>query len=150
GVAAIFQAHGNAELDFILKDAAAGEIYAFGISEAGNDAVLFDSGTVAQDQADGSVKFTGTKIFTTLSPAWTQLGIFGKTPDGSELVFAILDRAEAALNPMAPAGTCWACVPPILLSPSFRGLWFLLSGSFAGSPPDRIKTYSHLVSLRRF
>lgn len=96
GVAAIFQAHGNAELDFILKDAAAGEIYAFGISEAGNDAVLFDSGTVAQDQADGSVKFTGTKIFTTLSPAWTQLGIFGKTPDGSELVFAILDRAEGS------------------------------------------------------
>ncbi|HEY4557875.1 MAG TPA: acyl-CoA dehydrogenase family protein [Enteractinococcus sp.] len=94
GVAAIFQAHGNHDLDFILQDAAAGQIYAFGISEAGNDAVLFDSNTVAEDQPDGSVKFTGKKIFTTLSPVWTRLGVFGKTPDGSELVYAILDREE--------------------------------------------------------
>lgn len=92
GVASIFRAHGNHDLDFILQDAAAGQIYAFGISEAGNDAVLFDSNTVAEDQADGSVKFSGTKIFTTLSPVWTRLGVFGKTPDGSELVYAILDR----------------------------------------------------------
>lgn len=94
GVAAIFKAHDNNALDFILKDAAAGETYAFGISEAGNDAVLFDSGTVAEEQDDGSVKFTGTKIFTTLSPVWTRLGIFGKTPDGSELIYAVLDRNE--------------------------------------------------------
>lgn len=94
GVASIFQANGQHDLDFMLRDAAAGETYAFGISEAGNDAVLFDSGTVAEEQADGSVKFTGTKIFTTLSPAWTRLGIFGKTPDGSELIFAVLDRSE--------------------------------------------------------
>lgn len=94
GVASIFQANGNHDLDFMLRDAASGEIYAFGISEAGNDAVLFDSGTEAEEQADGSVKFTGTKIFTTLSPAWTRLGIFGKTPDGSELIYAVLDRAD--------------------------------------------------------
>lgn len=94
GVASIFQAHGQDDLDFVLRDAAAGEIYAFGISEAGNDAVLFDSGTVAAEQSDGSVQFTGTKIFTTLSPAWTRLGIFGKTPDGSELIYAVLDRAD--------------------------------------------------------
>lgn len=94
GVAAIFRAHGNHDLDFILREAAAGQVYAFGISEAGNDAVLFDSNTTAEDQPDGSVKFTGKKIFTTLSPVWTQLGIFGKTPDGSELVYAILDRDE--------------------------------------------------------
>lgn len=94
GVAWIFRAHGNHDLDFILHDAVAGQVYAFGISEAGNDAVLFDSNTIAEDQPDGSVKFTGTKIFTTLSPVWTQLGVFGKTPDGSELVYAILDRNE--------------------------------------------------------
>src|SRR5699024_5863288 len=74
GVASIFQGNGNPDLDFILQEAGAGETYAFGISEAGNDAVLFDSGTVAEEQADGSVKFTGTKIFTTLSPVWTRLG----------------------------------------------------------------------------
>lgn len=94
GVASIFQANGNHDLDFILEEAGAGETYAFGISEAGNDAVLFDSETVAEEVGDGSFKFTGTKIFTTLSPAWTRLGIFGKTPDGAELIYAILDRSE--------------------------------------------------------
>ncbi|MDN5743017.1 MAG: acyl-CoA/acyl-ACP dehydrogenase, partial [Yaniella sp.] len=94
GVASIFQANGNPDLDFILQEAGAGETYAFGISEAGNDAVLFDSGTVAEEQVDGSVKFTGTKIFTTLSPVWTRLGIFGKSPDGAELIYAVLDRSE--------------------------------------------------------
>lgn len=99
GVAAIFRAHGNHDLDFILKDAAAGEIYAFGISEADNDAVLFDSATIAEDQPDGSVKFTGTKIFTSLSPAWTRLGVFGKSPDGKELIYAILDRDAGNTEP---------------------------------------------------
>lgn len=94
GVASIFQASGDNSLDFILDDAAAGEIYAFGISEAGNDAVLFDSNTLAEAQEDGSVEFTGAKIFTTGSPAWTRLGIFGKSPDGSKLIFGILDRDQ--------------------------------------------------------
>src|SRR5690625_4507099 len=94
GVSSIFQSNGNPDLDFILQEAGAGEAYAFGMSEAGNDAVLFDSGTVAEEQADGSVKFTGTKIFTTLSPVWTRLGIFGKSPDGAELIYAVLDRSE--------------------------------------------------------
>lgn len=94
GVASIFRENGNHDLDFILNDAAADEVYAFGISEAGNDAVLFDSETQAEELDDGSVKFTGTKIFTTLSPVWTRLGIFGKTPDGSELIFAVLDRTD--------------------------------------------------------
>jgi len=93
-VASIFTTHGNHDLEFILKDAAANEIYAFGISEAGNDAVLFDSGTVAEEQADGSVRFTGTKIFTTLSPVWTKLGLFGKSPKGDQLIFGVLDRSE--------------------------------------------------------
>lgn len=93
-VASIFSTHGNRDLEFVLKDAAASEIYAFGISEAGNDAVLFDSGTVAEEQADGSVRFTGTKIFTTLSPVWTKLGVFGKSPEGDQLIFGVLDRTE--------------------------------------------------------
>src|SRR5699024_10800005 len=94
GVAAIFRDRGNYDLDFILHEAVGGEIYAFGISEAGNDAVLFDSETVAEELGDGAFQFTGTKIFTTLSPVWTRLGVFGKTPDGSELVYAIVDRDE--------------------------------------------------------
>lgn len=95
GVAHILRRQGDDSLDFVLRESAAGEVFAFGISEAGNDAVLFDSDTVAEPLADGSYRFTGTKIFTTLSPVWTRLGIFGRTPDGGRLVFGFLDRSAA-------------------------------------------------------
>jgi alkylation response protein AidB-like acyl-CoA dehydrogenase len=78
GVAHVLAARGDASLDFVLKEAAQGEIFAFGNSEAGNDSVLFDSRTAAVPGPGGGYAFTGRKIFTSLSPAWTRLGIFGK------------------------------------------------------------------------
>jgi len=96
GVAQVLGARGDASLDFVLKEAAAGEIFAFGNSEAGNDSVLFDSRTVAEPTSGGGYTFTGTKIFTSLSPAWTRLGIFGKDPSGrdgdGELVHGFITR----------------------------------------------------------
>ena len=89
---------GHEEFLQVLTEAAAGEIFAFGISEAGNDAVLFDSTTQAQVHDDGAVSFTGTKIFTTLAPVWTRLGLFGKDVEatGAEgekpLIFGFLER----------------------------------------------------------
>lgn len=74
----------------IIDDAQAGEVLAFGISEAGNDAVLGDSNTVACTQSDGAVTLTGTKIFTSMSPVWTRLGTFGI--DGDDLVFGFIAR----------------------------------------------------------
>ncbi|MGO1182000.1 MAG: acyl-CoA dehydrogenase family protein [Micrococcaceae bacterium] len=93
GVARILADQGDESLAFILEESARGEIFAFGISEPGNDSVLFDSSTVATPDGAGGYTFSGTKIFTTLSPVWTRLGIFGKTPDGEQLVFGMLDRA---------------------------------------------------------
>jgi alkylation response protein AidB-like acyl-CoA dehydrogenase len=84
GVADVLAARGDHSLDFVLQEAARGEIFAFGNSEAGNDSVLFDSRTVATPLAGGGYSFTGTKIFTSLSPAWTRLGIFGKDPHAGE------------------------------------------------------------------
>jgi alkylation response protein AidB-like acyl-CoA dehydrogenase len=96
GVAQVLAARGDHSVDFVLKEAAQGEIFAFGNSEAGNDAVLFDSRTVAAPLPGGGYSFTGTKIFTSLSPAWTRLGIFGKDPqarDGDgELVHGFMAR----------------------------------------------------------
>lgn len=96
GVAHVLQARGDDSLGFVLEEAARGEVFAFGNSEAGNDSVLFDSRTVAVPQADGSYTFAGTKIFTSLSPAWTRLGIFGKDPDArdgsGELVHGFITR----------------------------------------------------------
>jgi alkylation response protein AidB-like acyl-CoA dehydrogenase len=96
GVAHLLKARGDSSLDFVLKEAAEGAIFAFGNSEAGNDSVLFDSRTAATPLPGGGYSFTGTKIFTSLSPAWTRLGIFGKDPDGrdgeGELVHGFITR----------------------------------------------------------
>lgn len=86
GVAHLLSVRGDDSLHYVLTEAVAGEVFAFGNSEAGNDQVLFDSNTVAAPLGDGSYSFTGTKIFTSLSPAWTRLGIFGKDSTGEEPV----------------------------------------------------------------
>lgn len=95
GLAAIQADRGETALDFVLDDAARGEVYAFGNSEAGNDLVMFDSRTRAEPQADGSYRYTGTKIFTSLSPVWTRLATFGRDdtdPDAPLLVHAVVAR----------------------------------------------------------
>lgn len=84
GVAQVLAARGDDSLDFVLQEAGQGEIFAFGNSEAGNDSVLFDSLTVATKLPAGGYSFAGTKIFTSLSPAWTRLGIFGKDAQARE------------------------------------------------------------------
>ncbi len=102
GVAQVLAARGDTSLDFVLDEAAAGEIFAFGNSEAGNDSVLFDSRTAAAPFPDGSYSFTGRKIFTSLSPVWTRLGVFGKDSsagDGAgELIHGFIGRDIAGVE----------------------------------------------------
>lgn len=98
GVAKVLQDRGIDDLAFVQTGAAAGEVYAFGISEAGNDLVLFGSDTDAAPQLDGGYAFTGTKIFTSLAPVWTQLGLHGldtTSPDAPRMVYAFVSRSEA-------------------------------------------------------
>jgi len=98
GVARVLHDRGDDSLDWVLRDAEAGELFAFGNSEGGNDLVLWDSLTNVE-RVDGGFAFTGTKIFTSLAPAWTRLGIFGKqtagegSEDGPRLVHGFLRRA---------------------------------------------------------
>ncbi|GHF25729.1 acyl-CoA dehydrogenase family protein [Pseudolysinimonas yzui] len=94
GVARVLHERGDSSLDWVLRDAEAGELFAFGNSEPGNDLVLWDSLTRAET-VEGGFAFTGTKIFTSLAPAWTRLGVFGKQadgPDGPRLVHGFLTR----------------------------------------------------------
>ncbi|MGD8194090.1 acyl-CoA dehydrogenase family protein [Herbiconiux sp. P18] len=95
GTAKVLLDRGDDSLAWLLDDAVAGEVFAFGNSEAGNDLVLFGSRTRAVPRSDGSYAFTGTKIFTSLSPVWTRLGVFGlddSDPATPLLVHAFLDR----------------------------------------------------------
>lgn len=95
GVAKSLHDRGDSSLDFVLEEAAGGEVFGFGVSEAGNDLVLFGSTTDAAPQPDGGYRFTGTKIFTSLSPAWTRLGTMGLDAtfaDAPQIVWAFLER----------------------------------------------------------
>lgn len=99
GVAKVLSDRGIDDLRFVQEGAASGEVFAFGISEAGNDLVLFGSDTRAAPAPDGAYAFTGTKIFTSLAPVWTQLGLHGldaASPDGPKLVYAFVPRSEEA------------------------------------------------------
>ncbi len=96
-VAGLLADRGDSSLTFVQDEAAAGEVFAFGVSEPGNDAVLFDSLTRVERLADGGFSYTGTKVFTSLSPVWTRLGIFGKLED---------PQGDAAiLHAFVPRGT---------------------------------------------
>ncbi|GAB2533241.1 acyl-CoA dehydrogenase family protein [Brachybacterium huguangmaarense] len=87
----------------ILEGAARDELFAFGISEGGNDAMLFDSFTRAEPDGAGGYALTGTKIFTSMAPAWSRLVVHAKVAggasDGAEgaedrLVFGVLHRGD--------------------------------------------------------
>lgn len=101
GVAHLLHERGDDSLSFVLDGAAADELYAFGVSEAGNDLVLFGSDTEARPGADGSYRFFGRKIFTSLSPAWTWLGTTGldrTSPDGPKVVYGFIERSRGGFE----------------------------------------------------
>jgi len=100
-VAVVLRERGDDTLDWLLREAAAGEVFAFGISEAGNDLVLFDSGTTAEPLPDGGYRFAGRKVFTSLAPVWTRLGTFGRddsSPDAPKLVYAFVERGAEVVT----------------------------------------------------
>lgn len=101
GVAKVFSDRGVPGLEFVQHGAVDGEVFAFGISEGGNDLVLFGSDTDAVPQPDGGYAFTGTKIFTSLAPVWTKLGLHGldtTSDDAPKLVFAFIERTDAVVT----------------------------------------------------
>src|SRR5690606_6180872 len=106
GIARTLAEHGDDSLAWVLADAGAGELFAFGNSEPGNDLVMWDSLTTVE-RVEGPTpgyRFTGLKIFTSLAPAWTRLSVFGKqtegpgTEDGPRLVHGILTRDDPGVE----------------------------------------------------
>ncbi|MBN9605503.1 MAG: acyl-CoA/acyl-ACP dehydrogenase [Actinomycetales bacterium] len=96
GLARTLAERGEESLRWILEEAAAGEVFAFGNSEAGNDLVMWDART-RMERVEGGYAVTGTKIFTSLSPGWTRLSVFGReeTADGPRLVHGVIARDGA-------------------------------------------------------
>ena len=106
GVARDLAAGGDDSIAWVLDDIEAGEVFAFALSEAGNDAVMTDSTTrverVDAAHGRGGWSFSGTKIMTTLSPAWTRLGVLGRYERpgaGAQIVHGFLARDAAGALP---------------------------------------------------
>jgi alkylation response protein AidB-like acyl-CoA dehydrogenase len=74
GVAADLRRAGDHSLDWILEEAAAGEVFAAGHGEAGNDMPVLYS-TARAEKVAGGYRFWGHKVFGSLTPVWTRLGI---------------------------------------------------------------------------
>jgi alkylation response protein AidB-like acyl-CoA dehydrogenase len=94
GVAADLWRAGDTSVQWILEDAAAGEVFAAGHAESGNEKSLFMS-VVKAEQVDGGYTFTGRKSFGSLSPVWTRLGMHAmdlSDPTAPKVVHAFMPR----------------------------------------------------------
>ena len=85
---------GDKSLEWLLAAAAAGEVFAAGHAESGNDVPVLLSTTKAE-RVEGGYRFTGRKSFGSLSPVWTYLGIHGidaSDPAAPRIVHAFMPR----------------------------------------------------------
>ncbi len=76
GLAADLWRKDDKSLEWLLRDAVNGEIFAAGHAESGNDLPVLLSTTKAE-RVEGGYRFYGRKQFGSLSPVWTRLGMHG-------------------------------------------------------------------------
>ncbi len=94
GLAADLQRAGDHSYDWILDRAAEGHVLAAGHGEAGNDLPLLLSSSSAV-RVDGGWEITGHKIFGSLSPVWSYLGVHAmdvSDPANPQIVHAFVHR----------------------------------------------------------
>ncbi len=94
GLAADLWRGGDKSLEWLLREAASGEVFAAGHAEPGNDLPLLLSTTKAE-RVDGGWAFTGRKSFGSLTPVWTRLGVHGmdtSNPSAPKIVHGFLPR----------------------------------------------------------
>jgi len=94
GVARDLWQTGDKSLEWMLQEGAAGEVYAAGHAESGNDLPVLLS-TAQAEKVDGGYKLTGHKMFGSLSPVWTRFGLHAmdtSNPSGPQVIHAFLPR----------------------------------------------------------
>ncbi len=94
GVAADLWRAGDKSLEWMLREAVAGEVFAAGHAERGNDLPVLLS-TAKAERVDGGFKFTGHKMFGSLAPVWTRYGLHALWEDaegGPKIVHAFMPR----------------------------------------------------------
>jgi alkylation response protein AidB-like acyl-CoA dehydrogenase len=97
GLAADLLRMGDQSCKWILEEAAKGEVFAAGHGEGGNDFPVMLSSSRAE-RAEGGYRFYGHKIFGSLTPVWTRLGLHAmdtSDPANPKIVHAFLPRDAA-------------------------------------------------------
>jgi len=97
GVAADLRRFGDNSLEWLLREAADGEIFAAGHAEVGNDLPVLLS-TSKAERVDGGYRITGHKMFGSLTPVWTRLGVHAmdaSDPTQPKTVHAFVPRSAA-------------------------------------------------------
>jgi alkylation response protein AidB-like acyl-CoA dehydrogenase len=100
GLAADLWRAGDRSLEWLLRGAVRGEVYAAGHAETGNDIPVLLSTTNAT-RAEGGWRFTGRKSFGSLAPVWTYLGIHGmdtSDPAAPRVVHAFVHRSAEGIT----------------------------------------------------
>jgi alkylation response protein AidB-like acyl-CoA dehydrogenase len=94
GLVADLWRSGDKSLEWLLKGAMDGEVYAAGHAEGGNDIPVLYSSAKAE-KVDGGYTFTGRKSFGSLSPVWTFLGMHAmdhSDPKAPKVIHAFMPR----------------------------------------------------------
>jgi alkylation response protein AidB-like acyl-CoA dehydrogenase len=94
GLVADLHRMGDASIDWLLEEAGAGEVFAAGHAETGNDLPVLLS-TSKAERVDGGYRITGHKQFGSLTPVWTRLGVHAmdtSDPSAPKIVHAFIPR----------------------------------------------------------
>ena len=100
GVAADLLRMGDDSLVWLLDAAAAGHVFAAGHGERGNDVPMLASTSIAE-RVDGGWRISGHKIFGSLSPVWTFLGVHAmdtSDPSAPKVVHAFIPRDSPGVS----------------------------------------------------
>lgn len=96
GLVADLWRQGDRSIEWLLKEAMEGEVFNAGHSERGNDLPVLLS-TSKAERVDGGFRFTGHKMFGSLMPVWTRMGLHATWADaegGPQIVHAFLPRSH--------------------------------------------------------
>jgi alkylation response protein AidB-like acyl-CoA dehydrogenase len=100
GIAVELEKLGDTSLRWILEAAVAGQVFAAGHAESGNDIPVLLS-TCKAERVEGGYRLTGRKQFGSNGPAWTWLGahaIDADAPGGPQVVHAFVERTSPGVT----------------------------------------------------
>lgn len=100
GIAQELDRVGDRSSEWIFDEALAGEVFAAGHAEAGNDIPVLLS-TCQAERVEGGYRFTGHKQFGSNGPAWKWLGVHGMVadaPGGPQVVHGFVERTSPGVT----------------------------------------------------